>query len=199
MDEAKLTRETIIAEAILLLNEDGLDGVSLRKLGARLGVKAPSLYWHFADKAALMSAVMEKVFNECLDAVPYHTDWQEWMRAFGTALWWRQNTVRDLGRLITTTQVDGPQLARTRARIRSKIRDLDLPEKDAMRLQSTIQALVTGWSAFAHAPYAKALGKSLPFETMVMHDLEIILAGQALKMKTPKSPKVPKKRKSSRS
>ncbi len=189
MDDPRLTKDGIIAEAILLLNEEGLEGVSLRKLAARLGVKAPSLYWHFADKSALMSAVMERLFDECLDAVPDHVDWQQWMRSFGSALWWRQNTIRDFGRLITTTDIDEAQLARTQARIRSRIRKLNLAEKDAMRLQSTIQALITGWSAFAHAPYAKALSRTVPFETVAMHDLEIVLAGQAMKMKKPRNRK----------
>ena len=43
MDEEKLTRDTIVDEAIRLINDDGLDGVSLRKLAERVGVKAPSL------------------------------------------------------------------------------------------------------------------------------------------------------------
>jgi TetR/AcrR family tetracycline transcriptional repressor len=190
MDDTRLTKDTIVAEAILLLDEAGLDGVSLRKLGARLGVKAPSLYWHFPDKSALLAAVLEKLFNQCLDAVPEHTDWQAWMRSFGAALWQRQITVRDFGRLVTTTDVDDAQMARTHARIKSRISSINLPEKEAMRLQSTVQALITGWSAFAAAPYAKTLGKTLPFESMAMHDLETILAGRKLEMKKPRRRKV---------
>jgi TetR/AcrR family transcriptional regulator, tetracycline repressor protein len=182
MEPLKLNRDTIVAEAIRLLNEEGLDGVSLRKLGARLGIKAPSLYWHFPDKSALLSAVMEKLFNECLDAVPETHDWQEWMRAFGSALWRRQNSVRDFGRLITSTDIDEVQLARTSARLRDMVRHLNLQEDQAMRLQSTIQALVTGWSAFAHAPYAKSLPLIQSFEAMVLDDLETVIAGQSTKL-----------------
>ncbi|MBK6672400.1 MAG: TetR family transcriptional regulator [Proteobacteria bacterium] len=97
MEQEKLTREIIVGEAITLLNEEGLEGVSLRKLAERVGVKAPSLYWHFKDKSALMSAVMERIFGECLDSVPDHTDWQQWMRAFGKALWRTQGMVRTSG------------------------------------------------------------------------------------------------------
>jgi TetR/AcrR family tetracycline transcriptional repressor len=183
MDQITLTMETIVDEAIRLLNEEGLDGVSLRKLAARLGVKAPSLYWHFPDKAALMSALMERIFNGCLDSVPDSRDWQVWMRSFGSVLWRTQQSVRDFGRLITTTDVPAAQLARTAERIRSRMRGRNLPEEDAMRLQATIQALMTGWSAFAQAPYAKTLARTLDFEAMAMQDLETIIAGQAGKLR----------------
>jgi TetR/AcrR family tetracycline transcriptional repressor len=189
MDQPALTKETIVDEAIRLLNEAGLDGVSLRKLAARLGVKAPSLYWHFPDKAALMSAVMERIFNGCLDSVPDLRDWRDWMRSFGSILWRTQQSVRDFGRLITTTDVPASQLARTAERIRSRIRGRNLAEADAMRLQATIQALMTGWSAFAQAPYAKTLAKTLNFEAMAMQDLETIIAGQAGKLPKRRRPK----------
>ena len=58
-DAARLTKAKIVAAAMALLNDEGLDGVSLRKLAGRLGVRAPSLYWHFPDKDALLAAVLE--------------------------------------------------------------------------------------------------------------------------------------------
>ncbi|MBY6270109.1 TetR family transcriptional regulator, partial [Parageobacillus thermoglucosidasius] len=50
-----LRKEQIIEEALQLLNESGLEGVTLRKLAKRLGVQAPALYWHFNNKAALVN------------------------------------------------------------------------------------------------------------------------------------------------
>jgi TetR/AcrR family tetracycline transcriptional repressor len=147
------------------------------------------LYWHFPDKAALMSALMERIFNGCLDSVPDLRDWRDWMRAFGSVLWRTQQSVRDFGRLITTTDVPAAQLARTAQRIRSRIRGRNLPEEDAMRLQATIQALMTGWSAFAQAPYAKTLAKTLNFESMAMQDLETIISGQANRRPKRRRPK----------
>jgi TetR/AcrR family transcriptional regulator, tetracycline repressor protein len=65
MEETR-TRKRIIVEAKALLNEEGLDSLSLRKLAARLGVSALSLYWHFADKSALLSTLLEEMFYEVL-------------------------------------------------------------------------------------------------------------------------------------
>jgi TetR/AcrR family tetracycline transcriptional repressor len=144
-----------------------------------VGVKAPSLYWHFKDKSALMSAVMERIFGECLDSVPDHDDWQEWMRAFGKVLWRTQGMVRDFGRLITTTDMDIDQLQRTTRRIRKRLQAFDLPESDAMEMQSTIQALMTGWSGFARAPYSHALAKTLDFDKLAMRGLDALIEGKA--------------------
>ena len=186
--EPRLTRDLIVAEAIDLLNREGLDGVSLRKLAARLNIKAPSLYWHFADKATLLSAMLEKIFDRCLDSVPSETQWQQWMRLFGKALWQAQHDVRDFGRLITTSEISEEQMARTMQRVRQAVSALDLEELDAMRLQSSIQAMTVGWSAFASAPYAGVLGKTIDFNKEAMNDLELLIAGQALKLEAERRP-----------
>lgn len=47
----------IVAAARTLLERDGWDGLSMRALGDQLGIKAPSLYKHFASKDALRAAL----------------------------------------------------------------------------------------------------------------------------------------------
>jgi TetR/AcrR family tetracycline transcriptional repressor len=178
----RLTPESITAEALLLLNESGLEGVSLRRLALRLGIKAPSLYWHFADKSALQAAIIEKIFHEALDSIPPHREWQAWMRAFGEAMWRTQRDTRDFNRLVATTPLRDEQLGRTMGRLRAAVAGLDMEEAEAMRIQSGIQALVLGWSTFAHAPYADRLGQLLDFDQNVRENLELLLAGEAQKL-----------------
>jgi len=101
------------------------------------------------------------------------------MHAFGTALWRTQATVRDFGRLVTTTDMEPAQLLRTTHRIRTKVRKLNVSEGDAMEIQSAIQALMTGWSAFAHAPYARALSTKIDIDRSAIRDLEALIAGKA--------------------
>ena len=49
-----LDRETVLDAALRLVEEVGLDGLSLRRLARELGVQAPALYWHFAGKQDLL-------------------------------------------------------------------------------------------------------------------------------------------------
>lgn len=60
---AQTDRETIIQMAQTLIERDGVEQLSLARLGATLGVKAPSLYRHIASKTALLQAVIERTFQ----------------------------------------------------------------------------------------------------------------------------------------
>lgn len=76
----KLTRQTVVAEALDLLDEVGLDAVSTRALARRLGVEQPSLYWHFRKKEDLLAAMSEAAMAPHATAplpVP-GDDWREW-------------------------------------------------------------------------------------------------------------------------
>jgi TetR/AcrR family tetracycline transcriptional repressor len=54
-----LDRETILAAAAELVARDGLDGLSMRRLAAALGVAPMATYRHFADRAALVDALID--------------------------------------------------------------------------------------------------------------------------------------------
>lgn len=177
MDDKKISREAILREALGLLREAGLDGMSLRVLAARLGMRAPSLYWYFRDKNALLDGLMEDIFNQCLDAVPDHHHWRDWMRSFGVALLQTQKLVPDFGRLITTTDMAADHFGRTIERLREKLEKLDMPFDDAVKLQSAVQALTTGWSDFAHAPYADKLRQLFDLEAVALSSLDALIQG----------------------
>src|SRR4051794_20762054 len=60
----ELSRTAIVATALALIDEDGLDELSMRKLGRALGVEAMALYHHFPQKAALLDAVVAAIAPE---------------------------------------------------------------------------------------------------------------------------------------
>ncbi len=66
---APLTRERVLHAAVELADETGLDALTMRNLGQRLGVEAMSLYNHVANKEAVLDGVVEVVVGEVLDAV----------------------------------------------------------------------------------------------------------------------------------
>lgn len=59
--EPPLSRARIAAAAIAILDADGLDGLSMRKLADRLGAGVMSLYWHVANKDALLDLALDAV------------------------------------------------------------------------------------------------------------------------------------------
>ncbi|MFI0168803.1 TetR/AcrR family transcriptional regulator C-terminal domain-containing protein [Streptomyces sp. NPDC017095] len=58
-----LDRERVADTALRLLNEVGLDGLTLRAIAKELDVKAPALYWHFRDKQALLDEMATQMYR----------------------------------------------------------------------------------------------------------------------------------------
>jgi AcrR family transcriptional regulator len=84
---ADLSHETIRTAALELIDQDGLDEFSTRKLGRRLGCEAMAIYWYYASKDALLDAVVDKlmigVAAELADKPS--TDWIATMRSLAHA------------------------------------------------------------------------------------------------------------------
>ena len=75
-----LTRERIVEAAAALVDAEGLEAVSVRRLATELGVQGPSLYNHFATKAEILDAVADAVIAQ-VDVSPFATfGWQEALR-----------------------------------------------------------------------------------------------------------------------
>jgi AcrR family transcriptional regulator len=56
-------RRALLQEALATIRTEGAEGLTLREIGARLGVSRTALYRHFADKAALLEAVATEGFR----------------------------------------------------------------------------------------------------------------------------------------
>ncbi len=83
MDEGKragLTRQTMIKTALRLLEEVGLDGLTVRRLAAELGVKSPSLYWHVRTKQELLDGMADAIIVAAGMGPPHEDEpWQAWL------------------------------------------------------------------------------------------------------------------------
>lgn len=64
MARETLNREQIVRAAIELLDAEGADGLSMRKLGQRLGSAATAMYWHVGNKDNLLALAAEEVWGE---------------------------------------------------------------------------------------------------------------------------------------
>lgn len=69
----------MLAAAVLLADEDGIESLSMRKLGLRLGVEAMSLYNHVANKDDLLDGMVDLVVSE-IDLPSDAVGWKEAMR-----------------------------------------------------------------------------------------------------------------------
>jgi len=75
-------RELIVAAALDLLDSDGFDQMSLRRLASHLGMHAPGLYWYIESKQDLIDLMAKEILDRGLAdlATPApDTTWQQWL------------------------------------------------------------------------------------------------------------------------
>ncbi|MBS1912504.1 MAG: TetR/AcrR family transcriptional regulator C-terminal domain-containing protein [Bacteroidetes bacterium] len=76
-----LSRERIAAEALRMIDSEGLEGLNMRKLGAELGCEAMSIYHHLPGKAHLLDAVAELLLLGVHVAAKAEGNWVERLRS----------------------------------------------------------------------------------------------------------------------
>jgi TetR/AcrR family transcriptional regulator, tetracycline repressor protein len=110
---AGLTRPTIIQTALRLLDQVGLDGLTVRRLAAELGVQSPALYWHFRSKQELLDQMADAIIQAAGMGPPHHGEsWQDWLVRRARA--YRRSVLahRDGARLVAGAQWLNPATIR---------------------------------------------------------------------------------------
>jgi TetR/AcrR family tetracycline transcriptional repressor len=73
--------------ALRLLEAEGLDKLTVRRLAAELGVKAPALYWHFSSKRALLDHLTDAIVAPVVARLPpADMPWLRWLEDAASAL-----------------------------------------------------------------------------------------------------------------
>jgi AcrR family transcriptional regulator len=70
-ERREATRQEIVAAAWALAREHGLSQITLRQVAERIGMRAPSLYTHFANKNAIYDAMFQEAWTEYLGVVDH--------------------------------------------------------------------------------------------------------------------------------
>ena len=79
IQKQRLSREVVLAKALEVVDADGLDALTMRRLGQELGRDPMSLYRYAENRAALLDGVTELVLNE-LTIHPQDPDWKAQLR-----------------------------------------------------------------------------------------------------------------------
>ena len=108
-----LDRYVILNQAFSVLNERGLEGLTLRRLAKRLGVQAPAIYWHFKNKQELLDEMATHVLREALEEAPAFDatqTWQDWALNYCLGLRRTLLRYRDGARMFSGTYLTDPTL-----------------------------------------------------------------------------------------
>ncbi|MEU7859973.1 TetR/AcrR family transcriptional regulator C-terminal domain-containing protein [Nonomuraea sp. NPDC049141] len=109
----RLSRETMIETALRLLDEVGLEGLTVRRLAAEFGVQSPALYWHIRTKQQLLDGMADAIILGAGMGPPHDGEsWQEWLGRRARA--YRDSLLahRDGARIVCTAAQLGPATVR---------------------------------------------------------------------------------------
>ncbi|MEJ8308177.1 TetR/AcrR family transcriptional regulator C-terminal domain-containing protein [Agrobacterium larrymoorei] len=139
-------RERIIDEALLLLNEVGIDKLSTRKLAERLGVQQPALYWHFKNKSELLDAInSEMLLRHHDDRLPKPgQDWVAFTLSNARSVRKALLSVRDGARLTAGTRPSVADFADTEKVLQLYV-DAGFSTKEAFGIAICVTRYVVGY------------------------------------------------------
>jgi AcrR family transcriptional regulator len=170
-----LSRARVCAEALALVDEEGLEALTMRRLGARLDCEAMSLYRHVKDKADLLDALHAAVLGALEPEEPIdqkkHSQGPEWRvllgglaRALRSSLLRHPNVLP----LFTTRPVSAPEAVATVARVQGALLGARFGAAEADRA-----ILVVGMFTVGHAVFEK----SAHLDTTFRFGLDALLDG----------------------
>ena len=135
-----------MSAALTLLDEVGMDGLTMRRLAGKLGVKAASLYRHVRDKGELLMLVGDEISGQ-IPAVPDSGDWRSQLRQMA----WngRRGLLahRDAARVLAATPPFGPRRLRHIESLLRILRAAGLSGPDAVRASYHCNNFVTEFVA----------------------------------------------------
>jgi TetR/AcrR family transcriptional regulator, tetracycline repressor protein len=137
----KINRDMVTRAGLKLLNGDGLEQLTLRRLGIELNVQAATIYWHFKNKEELLDEMATTVLAEgAQNLIPAgkSLDWRVWASAFGEGLRKTLLAYRDGARMVAGTRLSNTEYLKTIEEIGNQMLVAGFSVRAAVVLFSTI-------------------------------------------------------------
>ncbi|MEV6331826.1 TetR/AcrR family transcriptional regulator C-terminal domain-containing protein [Streptomyces sp. NPDC051909] len=145
----RLQPETVAETALRLLNERGLEGLTLRAIAQELHVQAPALYWHFKNKQALLDEMATVMYRQMVtdpDARPAgDVSWQERILAVNRGLRAGLLRYRDGAKVYSGARFTGTDHAEDMERELGALVDAGFSLRDAVRASTTAYLFTLGF------------------------------------------------------
>jgi AcrR family transcriptional regulator len=151
--ESGLSRGRLVTEALGLVQEEGLDALSMRRLADRLNVKAASLYWHVRDRRELLELLAESILGRV--AAPRAGAWRPTVVGTGAALRAVVASQRDANRILLEVP-DSLTGSATHLALKRQLEAAGLPTAEASEVALMAMVHVIASSAPVQEPAVDA-------------------------------------------
>jgi TetR/AcrR family transcriptional regulator, tetracycline repressor protein len=143
-----LSKAGIVQAALGVLDEAGFDGLTVRAVAARLGVKAPALYWHVRDKQELIDEMATEVWRQVvaeLTALPGDWPWDRVMTEFAMITRRALLAHRDGARVFSGTYLTDPGVLKAQERGLEMMTGVGFTLASVVRAYSLLYNFIVGF------------------------------------------------------
>lgn len=139
------TKESIVNTAVAILDDQGLPGLTMRRLASTLGVQQSALYWHFESKQMLLAAMAEEILRRGREPAG-DGDWHLVVTARAEALRNALLAYRDGAELVSTVYAFGLGADQPHQRFADLIASAGVAEADADVAATVLLQFVLGFT-----------------------------------------------------
>jgi AcrR family transcriptional regulator len=162
-----LSRHAIVEAALRVVDEEGLEATSMRRVAEELGTSPLALYWHVRTKDELLQLVLDRVIAEVELPAPDPEHWQEQLKGVARELRRVLTSHRDIARVTLGTIPVGANALRVVEWMHALLRGAGLPDR-IVALVGDLSGLYVGVFAFEERlGLVSPTGEDLPAEQVI--------------------------------
>lgn len=184
----RIERDAVVRMALKLLDEDGIEAVSTRRLADKLGIAGPSLYWHFKNKRELLDHMAEAMLTDALpssDPMMLPLPWREWLTISARSIRRAMTSHRDGAAVIASSRPTGKHPTLDRPAMVKRLQSEGFSEGEANYVLQSLMRYVLG-SAIAEQSAMEREGIRVP-DSVFEFGLKAIVEGFEAKHTRPRS------------
>ncbi|MFJ1794748.1 TetR/AcrR family transcriptional regulator C-terminal domain-containing protein [Kitasatospora griseola] len=141
---ARIDAAAVTAAAVALIDAEGLEALTMRRLGTELGVTAMSLYRHLPNRDAVLASAVNLLIAEVRLDLPPGTDWPTALHAFATAYRRMLLAHPRAVPLLATHPVDEDHGRGLIAPLLTAFADAGVPDEEALTAVQSVAVFVLG-------------------------------------------------------
>jgi len=141
-----ITQEAIVDAALRVLDAEGLDGLSMRRVAEELDTGAASLYWHVGSKDGLLDLLFDRVIGEHNVPEPDPENWQEQLKQVARDMRATILRHRDIVRISIGRIPMGPNAIAYSERVLAILRSGGVPDQLAVLGFHLLTAWINGFT-----------------------------------------------------
>ncbi|HEY1358333.1 MAG TPA: TetR/AcrR family transcriptional regulator [Thermoleophilaceae bacterium] len=141
-----LTQEAIVDAALKVLDAEGLDGLSMRRVAEELDTGAASLYWHVGSKDGLLDLIFDRVISEQEVPDPEPERWREQLKEVARTMREAILRHRDVVRISIGRVPMGPHALEYSERVLAILRAGGVPDQLAVVGLHLLTSVINGFT-----------------------------------------------------